>query len=160
MTEESVFCFSIHTLSAFCKRNMFWFMLRWCIFVFIEWLDFVSWLFWDFMLSKWSTCWRREKSSLWRLRPTRRKGDRDEPEALTVPGAAACTHSRVLECQCVCDSVSICMCVCVVPMRLATEAGWKCYWSSAPRPATSDWLSTYGNYTNTHTCTLKGVVRI
>lgn len=54
------------------------------------------------------------------------KGDRDEPEALTVPGAAACTHSRVLECQCVCDSVSICMCVCVVPMRLATEAGWKC----------------------------------
>lgn len=113
MTEESVFRLSIHIFVSLLKekrkkRNMFWFVLRCCIFVFIERLNFVSWLFSGCMLSEWSACWQREKSSLWSLRLTNRKQDRDKPEALKVPGAVMRRRLQASHCD-----LCACVCVCV-----------------------------------------------
>lgn len=100
-----------------------------------------------------SECWWRKKSSLWRLRLTNRKRDREKPQARTVPGVVVCTYLRLSECFSV--SVHVCMwycvlmwmSVCVVP--LAGNRG-RMEVLLIIRPPTWDQLSTYGNYTHTH----------
>ena len=94
----------------------------------------------------------REKWSSWRLR---RLTGRETETSLRRWQSQERQRARVHACLSRRACVRVCACVCTcggeVPSRGATEGGWKCYWSSAPRPATWDGISAYGNQINTHT---------
>ena len=128
-------------------------MLRLRIFVFIERQDFVSWLFSGCMLSEWSGCWRGGRNGA--HEGSDRLTGRETETSLRRWQSQERRRARVHACLSRRACVRVCACVCTcggeVPSRGATEGGWKCYWSSAPRPATWDGISAYGNQINTHT---------